>query len=769
MIARLEVRTLGPYRLLLAGQPVNDLTSRTAEALLIYLMRHAHPIARDALADFFWDERDTKRAAANLRTVLTMLRKSLSDYLIITRRTVAFDHHADYWWDLPALEAELAQLEPALNRPEAPDAETMARLDAALSLVQGDFLEGFHLSESRGFEEWLSQTQNQTRRLVEHGLQQLVTACLAHGEYRTGIAHADRLLMLDPYNEAAHRQMMWLLARSGQRQAALSHYTECSRLLQDEIGVEPEENTKQVYQRIRALPTVTPRRIPLEPTPFVGRSGEAEEVARRLRLAHCRLLTLLGPGGMGKSRLALRTAELLAALGPGAFLDGIYFVPLANTGPTGAFAVNVADSLGLSLDGASAPSDLVRQYLHTREVLLVLDSIEHLADDDEFTEWIVDLLQHAPGLKLLVTSRVRLHVQEEWLYDVDGLEYPRSIDGVYEARVDVSVSPPTAVTGYAAGLLFVQHAARLHRNFTASPADEDAIAQICRLLEGQPLGLELAAAWTRVHTCPEIAQQIEQDLDFLSTELRNVPSRQRSLRAVFDYSWNLLSPDERRTMQQLAVFAGPVTVSIAHAVSGISQAQMETLAGKSLLRRVSDYESDSISGSESDSESGSQAFTMHNSVRQYALEKLAGNPSLDTETWHAYCAHFAAFVRTVEPQLHGAQQLQAQAKIHRERANIRAAWNVSIQRGWWQNLDYILDGYYWYLWRRSEMQLARALFRAPTGGLLGCPLPPSLIGFPFIAAPKSLGNHDDDSAQQVVYQPEKTILGDRAPAWVTGT
>ncbi|MEX1020685.1 MAG: tetratricopeptide repeat protein [Litorilinea sp.] len=706
MTAPLEIHTLGPYRIMLDGQPLTELTSRTAEALLIYLIRHTRPVARDVLADFFWDERDSARAAANLRTVLTMLRKCLGDYLIITRRTVAFNHAADYWLDLHELERGMAQLAPRLAQAEPPDMQTVQQLDATLTVVQGEFLEGFHLNESRGFEAWLTQTQNQVRRLAEDGLSRLVAACLHHGEYRAGVEHADRLLTLDPYNEAVHQQVMWLLARSGQRGAALAHYAACQQVLEDELGIHPDIATRAVYRRILALPATSPCRLPTPPTPFIGRSGEAEAIARRLAGVHCRLLTLLGPGGMGKTRLALRAAEWMVSQGPGAFLDGVCFVSLAAIESADAFAVALADALELSTSGNTAPLDLVRNHLRAREMLLILDNAELLAPHDEFITQLLALLAHAPHIKLLVTSRLRLNVQEEWIYDVGGLDYPTP-DAPSELPESGEGTLPTCALhtaapvapdpqSYGAGRLFVEHAARLQRVFHPAPDDAEAILRICTLLDGQPLGLELAAAWTRTRTCTEIAAQIAGDLDFLETTLRNVPARQRGLRAVFDFSWSLLSEAQQLHMERLAVFVGSVAASTAAQVVQVSARELQTLADHSLVRF--DAQTDT--------------FMMHDSIRLYALEKLAAAPARELNIWRAYCAHYSQLVAEQAAHLHKATQLQAHAIMQAAHSNLRAAWLASVQYGWWELTDAMLDGLYWYLWHRSAMYQAHTLLTA---------------------------------------------------------
>jgi DNA-binding SARP family transcriptional activator len=211
---RLTVYTLGQLTITLDGQPLANLSSRTAEALLVYLICEKRPLSRQFLADFLWDERTPERAAANLRTLLTMMRKSLGDFLHITRQSVAIDPDSDYWLDALALQEALARLAPILQGQAPLNNENLAALQTAVDLYQGNFLQGFYLSESRGFEEWMLLTQERLQRQVQTAMQQLVSHCLANGLYEAGIAYANRLLALDPFYEKGHRQLMWLLVRT---------------------------------------------------------------------------------------------------------------------------------------------------------------------------------------------------------------------------------------------------------------------------------------------------------------------------------------------------------------------------------------------------------------------------------------------------------------------------------------------------------------------------------------------------------------------------
>jgi DNA-binding SARP family transcriptional activator/predicted ATPase len=682
MTARLTAHTLGQLTILLDGQPMTDLSSRTAEALLIYLIYQKRPLSRQVLADFFWDDRPPERAAANLRTLLTMLRKSLGDFLIITRQSVALDQSASVYLDLFDLEEKLALVAPNLESTAPLDGETREQLRVALDLYQGDFLEGFYLNESRGFEEWSLLTRERLRRQVSSGLRQLVAGFLDEGRYSAGIEYAGRLLAVDPYTEEAHRQMMWLLVRNGQRNAALAHYHNCRRLLNEELGVEPAPATSAVYEQISSLTFPPPCRLPVEPTPFVGRERALAQIGQDLTNPHCRLLTILGAGGMGKTRLAVHVAAQLHRQRPGSFLGGIYYVSLATVDSAMLLIMAIAEALHLPFEGSRAPQDQLLNYLRDKELLLVLDNVEDLLADDDGIDFISTLLAQAPRVKMLTTSRERLNLHEEWLYDMEGLAYPDGEIGEDKAVEQYNVAQYDAVQ------LFLQSAARLQRSFAPTPEDLAAIVRICRLLDGLPLGLELAAAWVRQQSCAEIATQIAHDLDFLATSLRNVPARHRSLRAVFEHSWHLLNSEQQNALCRLALFRERIAPGAAQAVAGALPALLSALVDKSLLRR----------------RDGDGAFAMHELIRQYALEKLAETPNLVVQTWDIFCRYYARFLDQRAEALKGRGQQAALQEITSELENVRAAWDRVVSQRHYAELDLMLDTFHWYHWQRGYYQ-----------------------------------------------------------------
>src|SRR6266545_4062733 len=410
--------------------------------------------------------------------------------------------------------------------------------------------------------------------------------------------------------EASHRQLMRLLAFSGQRSAALAQYATCRRVLDEELGVAPEEETTALYARIqRGADVASPSaarpsdnlaaHTPL--TPLIGREGELAQLAERLEDRNCRLLTLIGPGGIGKTRLALQIASGLR----GSFRDGVYFVPLAALNAADMLVPAIASALGFALHGLADPKAQLLAYLRTKDMLLVLDNFEQVLDGADV---LSDLIQAAPGVVVLATSREPLHLRVEWLMDLDGLPVPQDVEAS-------SVERSSAVQ------LFVQTARRMQADFALSPATSPSVVRICQLVAGTPLAIELAAAWVRSQSCVEIARALEQSLEQLATTMRDVPARHRSMRAVFEHSWRLLSDAEQGVLRRLAVFRGGMEADAAEQVAGATSSLLAALVDKSLLRR-----------------NGAGRYDLHELVRQYAGEQLeAAGEAGEIRNQHTAC------------------------------------------------------------------------------------------------------------------------------------
>ena len=596
-MARLTVWLLGPFQVTLDGQPATAFATDKVRALLAYLAVEAgQPHRREKLASLLWPDHHEKLARTNLRSTLARLRTSIRDrepappLLHITHQALQLNPEAGIRVDVAAFTQLVeASLRPAWDSENAP----ISQLEQAVALYRGPFLEGFSLPDSPLFEEWALFQRERLHRLVMQALNHLVEAYEARNELERALEHAWRQLALDPAWESAHRQAMRLLARSGRRDAALAQFETCRERLAGDLDVEPSPETLALVRQIRddtvaprappisAAPR-TPHNLPAPLTPFVGREAELADLRQRLDDPDCRLLTLVGPGGIGKTRLALEAARAHLA----DFPDGVFQVRLVGLASPQSIVPTVAAALGLRFGGRREPKRQLTDYLRGRTVLLLLDNYEHLL---EGAGLVVDILRAAPKLKVLVTSRERLNVKGEHLLSVDGMAYPGA--DASDGPTDGSGVPPAAqdLLAYDAVRLFVSGARRACPGF--DPADHALdVARICNALEGLPLALLLASAWVGELSPSQIAGELSDGaghgLDLLETGWRDVPSRHRSLRAAFDHSWRLLSGQEQEIFAALSVFRGGFDGAAAEAVAGAWPADLRRLVDRSFVQRL---------------------------------------------------------------------------------------------------------------------------------------------------------------------------------------
>ncbi|MCB0244011.1 MAG: tetratricopeptide repeat protein [Anaerolineae bacterium] len=638
-MSNLEIHLLGGLQVNRAGAPVTGFISSKVPALLAYLAVTGRPHQRETLAGLLWGEMPDASAANNLRQALTNLRKLAGPHVNITRDSVAFDYSAPYSLDVETFR-DLLRL--SGGQPSNQRAELLRR---ALTLYEGEFLEGFYVRDAPEFEDWVLVQRVRLRELALQSWDALTTLLLDSGDFSGAVDAAGRLLAMDPWREEAHRQRMLALARSGQFSAAMAQYQTCRDILRREFDAEPSGETTALFERIRAAMRGPRHNLPAATTGFVGRETELANLRRFLASPDTRLVTILGSGGSGKTRLALEAAAQCAPM----FLNGVRLVQLASVDTAEGVPWAMADAVGFVPAGAEPPEPQLLNFLRQKELLLVLDNVEHLIEP-RVLDLLADILRQAPDVTLLVTSRARLNLSAERLVDLAGLPFPVDQGG-------------SAQGGFPAVQLFAQRSRRVRPDFDLSMETLAPVTRICQMTEGLPLAIELAAAWTRTMTPAEIATELAGDIALLASTAYDVPARHRSMAAVFEHSWVLLDESCQSALAQLSVCCGGFNRAAAQAVAGAGTVTLQTLVDRSLLRA-----------------DGAGRYDMHPMIREFAAGKLAGRPVDAADAPRRHARYFATQTAGREHEFHGARDRDALQWMLTEADNIRAAWEWGVQQ-----------------------------------------------------------------------------------------
>ncbi len=613
------------------GRPVY-LTRRKEWGLLAYLLVGVPRHSRDELAALFWPELELAAARANLRKELFRLKQILGEpFFNADRETMALDPTADVWVDVGAFRRALAAAGRHRHPTGALCPDCLEHMTRSIDLYTEDFLKSFAIEDAPAFEEWRFFAAEGLRQQMVDVLKRLVEEFSIRGEYQLAIELGQRWLTLDPLHEPVYRQLMRLYAWSGRRSTALGLYRLCRRKLAAGLEMKPAATTTILYEAIKtrrftalphhkkrmpAAPVVglvgwdapnLPAALPIQETTFVGRLRERRVIQDYLRDSERQVLTLIGPHGVGKTRLLIEAALAENRL----FADGVCYLPLAGI-DVGQFAGEInpliyllGEKMGLPFHGGTDPLVQLLEFFDNHQFLLIFDDFDNLLRNRRYQETpdlLAAMTRHAPGLQILIASRRRLGITGDCVLMLQGLPHPDR-NGFENAAAFAGVADH-----YSAIDLFSRRAGRVQADFKLEE-DFSHVVRICHALRGLPLGIELAAALVDELSSLTLADQIEAGVRRLKGIDGNGHRADRALPFVFGYSWRHLGPAEQRVFRKFSVFRRAFPARAAEAVTRASPAELASLVKKGLLWELPDG-----------------LFSQHSLMRKFAADRLCQEP-----------------------------------------------------------------------------------------------------------------------------------------------
>jgi predicted ATPase/DNA-binding SARP family transcriptional activator len=656
---------------------VERFESDKTRALLAYLVaEQGRSHSRSKLAGIFWPEFPERRARQNLSQTLYSLRKTLhaqkapKPYFLTSPHQIQFNPEieAHSAVDLRELQLLREKIKAHPHRSIETCKHCHTDLVRIVDLYQGKFVEGLILADAIEFDEWVLLKREEIHAEVLRILETLLLRLETIGELETAIQYARKLVNLEPWRERSHYKLIQLLSIAGKRDQAMIQYHTLEEILEQEFGALPEKATQTLYRSVLASetppilpPSLHPSKQKKEYLPvflnrFVGRKREIRHLDELLSNQHHRLITILGPGGVGKTRLAAEVARHNQQM----FRDGVFLVELAPLQAPAAIPYEIANVMQLTYRKGSSTMQQLQYHFRGKEALLILDNFEHLLPGG--AGWLAKLMQNAPGITVLTTSRTQLNIPGEKVLLLSGLSLP-DIEGI--GSPEWASSPAIQ--------LFQQNAHHLKFEQVHQLDETNAIDEICRQVEGNPLGMIIAASWTAVFPPSDILARMRTNITFLQSNLAGIPERHQSVQAVFEYTWEMLTIDEQKAFLAISVFRGGFTAEAGAEIAGISPHILSVLIQKSCIYRLPPRKS-----------TGENRFGTHELLRQYADSRLRDPIEMDLAGYdtilHKHCVYYLRRLPRVAQAFKRGETHVALELVETEIDNIQVAWENAVKR-----------------------------------------------------------------------------------------
>lgn len=642
----MTVKFLGDFKIQVNQQEISGLSTLKSKALLAYLLMEGQKAqSRSTLAAIFWPEAPEQTALHNLRQALMVVKKAFDqtgcaeELFLSSREAITLNPTLTIEVDALTFAQGMEELFRWMDGPPR-RGFPIRRLQSLIDLYQGEFLPHLSLPDTNDFDDWVVLNRESLNRQAIQGLSWLLQYHENRGEWHLACPVAQKLIRFAPWDEQSHSRFIQCLLALSHNSAASAHYQTAVQYFRNELQVEPGHFLNAAKRSIEKATASAPAAssfqtaaLPHFPTAFIGRARELDTLEAWIADPHCQIITLTGPGGSGKTRLA----AFLAAQQVSLFQDGVYFASLANCSGIQQISASILQALGTLTEQNQDALEELLAWAEQRQALLVLDNVD---DTPAAAAFAARLLERSPRLVLLFTAYSRLDLLGEKVFTLAGLSL--ETDPCQEA-------PSEAIQ------LYLSHLQPESLPEIRSTEFLTKVETICQLVEGMPLAIALAAGQTRCMSATDLVAELSHNLDVLRTSSANLPDRHRSIQASFENAWSHLSPQRQSFLARLTLFRAPFTAAAAEAICTIRSGDLRALAGESLLTWDT-----------------TERYRFHRTLWQYAREKDVLPATAKTALQQKYAewfanrvleflsdhelAHFAAMLAQIEAELEDALQ-----------------------------------------------------------------------------------------------------------------